>query len=164
MMTTPHIAQQVDALLEQQIQAADSLKHTLEDEGNILIKRDFEAIHTLNQQKLEQSALLEKLHQEHHHLLKKHGFSYTPDGMNSFINSHPPLLSIQLRQKQTSLLVLLDNCQKLNTINGTIIAANRHSTETALAILRGQPTSDGLTYGANGQSVTTPHSNPLIQA
>ena len=163
-MTTPHLAQQITSLLERQIQAADSLKQTLVDEGNALIKRDFEAIHTLNQKKLDQSALLEQLHQTHHHLLQQHEFSYTPDGMSNFINSQQTNLSAQLHQKQTSLLALLDICQKLNTINGAVITTNRYSTEAALAILRGSSTSDSLTYGSNGQSVATSHSKPLIQA
>jgi flagellar biosynthesis/type III secretory pathway chaperone len=157
-------AQQLGALLQQQTQGAAQLLQILQSENDALVKRDVENIQRLSQQKSELSAALEQLAQQQHLLLQELGLPNSAAGLNSFISSLTQNLAAQLRNKQQQLQSLLESCQRLNMVNGNIIAANRYSAETALAILRGQFGSNNLVYSAGGQAVTTPSSKPLIKA
>jgi flagellar biosynthesis/type III secretory pathway chaperone len=157
-------AQQLGTLLQQQTLGASQLLQTLQSESEALVKRDIENIQRLSQQKSEQSEALEQLAQQQRQLLQELGLPYSPQGVNGFINSLTQSLAAQLRKKQQQLQTLLESCQHLNLVNGNIIAANRYSAETALAILRGQCSSDNLVYGAGGQTVTATTSKPLIKA
>ena len=163
-MKNTYIIEQINSLLKKQIQGIESLQQTLDSENSCLVKRDFNAIQTINQRKIEQSALLEHLHHQQYQLLQDNGFQGTARGMNDFIRNQPSNIATRLRQEQNKFLILLDKCQRLNTINGNIITANKHSTETALAILRGQSESGNLTYSASGHSVPVSLSKPLFQA
>lgn len=157
------MAQQLGTLLQQQIQGAEQLQQILKSENDALVKRDFDVIQQLSQKKSEQSTRLEHLGQQQRQLLQMAGYAYSHEGINSFINSLASNLATELRKKQRQLQTLLEECQKLNMVNGNIIAANKHSAETALAILRGQ-FADNLMYGASGQAVAAPSSKPSIKA
>ena len=157
-------AQQLGTLLQQQIESAAQLLQILQNENAVLVKRDFEKIQHLSQQKSEQSATLEQLVQQQHQLLQERGCSSdSSEGLNSFIGSQPQNIATQLSKKRQKLQAILESCQKLNQVNGNIIAVNKHSAETALAILRGQFTSDNLVYSADGQTVTAPSSKPSVK-
>lgn len=160
---TATTAQQLGTLLQQQTQGAEQLQQLLKSENDALVTRNFDVIQQLSQEKSDQSTTLERLGQQQRQLLQDAGFSYSPEGLNSFISSLTPSLAAQLRKKQQQLQTLLESCQKLNMVNGNIIAANKHSAETALAILRGQFAPDNLIYGAAGQTVTAPACKPAIK-
>ena len=157
-------AQQLGTLLQQQTQGATQLLQILQSENDALVKRDIENIQHLSQQKSEQSTTLEQLAQQQSQLLQALGLPCSSEGLNRFISGLTQNLATQLRKKQQQLQTLLESCQRLNLVNGNIIAANRYSAETALAILRGQFGSNNLVYSAGGQTVTTPSSKPLIKA
>ncbi len=159
-----HTAQQINNLLQQQIYGTELLEQILKIESDNLVKRNYDAIQKLNQKKSEQSIAIEVLSQQQRQLLERSGFSYSPEGMNEFVGNLAPASATQLQKKQQQLQMVLERCQKLNMINGNIIAANKHTTETALAILRGQRTPESLVYSAGGHAVISSPSKPVIKA
>ncbi len=162
--TTLRIAQQINNLLHQQIQGAELLEQILKNESDSLVKRSYDDIQKLNQKKNDQSAALEELSQKQRQLLEENGFRYSSEGMKEFVSNLALASAAQLQKKQQQLKILLEGCQRLNMVNGNIIAANKHTTETALAILRGQSAPDSLIYSAGGQAVVSSQSKPVIKA
>lgn len=162
-MSTPP-AQQLATLLQQQAMSAERLYQTLRDESEALTKRDADAMQQLSQEKSGESAVLEQLGAQQTQLLKGLGFTQSSAGVSSFIDTLEPTAAAELRKQQQQLQTLLESCQKLNLINGNIIAASKQSVETALAILRGQFTNNNLVYSAAGQPVSSAPSKPLSKA
>lgn len=161
---TAATAQQLGLLFQQQITGAEQLYQLLKRENEALVKRDADAIQNISQQKSAQSVMLEQLAGQQRQLLQEAGVSFTPEGLKTLLNTLTPALATQLRKRQQQLQSLLEQCQNLNMVNGNIIAANKHSAETALAILRGQLAQENLTYSAGGQAVAPPPSRPIIKA
>lgn len=157
-------ALRIGTLLQQQTHNAEQLYKLLEEENGALTRRDAEAIQRLSLEKGERSITLEQLGLQQQQLFTKLGLQNSAEGLKGFIQSLPPNLASQLRKKQQQLQSILEACQKLNLVNGNIIAANKHSAETALAILRGQFTSDNLVYSATGQTVAASSSKPIMKA
>lgn len=157
-------AQRLNELLRQQIERANELHQLLASEGEALMQRDVDAVEQLSRRKGEQSAELERLAQLQQTLLQEGGLPFTGEGLRQMIEAQPPSMAAHLSKLQQQLHSLLEQCQKINLVNGNIIAANQRSAETALQILRGQISPDRLTYSAGGQAIAAPSSRPAIKA
>lgn len=156
--------QQFVTLIQQQSECAAQLHNTLLAEAAALTARDIEAIQRHALEKSEQTGRMEQLAQEQRRLLEGAGLPFSAEGFSTFIDRLAPALAAKLHQAQQQLKTALEACQRQNLVNGNIIAANRQSAESALAILRGQLSTDNLLYSAAGQTVAAATSKPLLKA
>lgn len=163
-MTMTSMIQQLEALFRQQFDAAVELKQILKDEYEALVKSDHEQIRTLTQSKDEKSAEIEMLSRQQQALLNPAGLSLSKQSLDKLSAAAPPGAGGSFDSMRKKLESELQACQEQNLVNGQIIAVNRQSAEIALAILRGQHASGGLTYGSGGQTVTGQNSQQINKA
>lgn len=163
-MSSTALFQQLEALFQQQLGIAEELNTILQNENQALIKRDHQQIQQLSHLKETKTAEIEALSQKQVELLSKFKLPYSAEALDKLINTMPTEFSHNISQLRHKLEALLESCQQQNIINGQIIAVNRQTAETALAILRGQVSPDGLTYGSAGQAISEQSSNSISKA
>ena len=151
-------------LFKHQLELATELKQALTKEYEALKERDLSVIEEINQQKSEKTKLLEALAKDQQNLLATAGQPNSNEGLNNFTASLPQQQAAILDKQKKQLQTVLGTCQELNQINGGIIAANKQSAETALAILRGQISPNNVIYNAGGKAISDNTSNPLSKA
>ncbi len=152
-MSNVALGQQLEQLFQQQINAAAELLQLLQDENQALIQRDYERTSQLTKLKQSKGTEIDLLNNQ---LSKMFATAQAPklhDAIDKLIAELPSQLSGKLKQIKSKLEQTSLSCQDQNTINGQIIAVNKQSAETALAILRGQFSTNELTYGAGGQPI-----------
>ncbi len=160
----PSSAQQLHTIFQEQITAASQLIDALEEESNALTLRDIESIQNLSVLKNRLSLTLEELGKQQNEFLRQQQKNDSADGLDAYIAEQEGRVAIVLEQQKTKLHAMLESCQTLNLVNGSIIAASKQSAETALAILRGQLTTENLVYSAGGQPVSDHSKNSLTKA
>lgn len=163
-MTSISVIRQLEALFRQQLQAATELKQILADENDALIKREHAQVRRVTRLKEEKSAAIESLSNELRELLATVGLSLSQQSLDDIVVSAPSETADHLTQLRQKLGTVLQSCQDQNLVNGQVIAVNRQSAETALAILRGQFPAGNLTYGAAGQPISEQTSNQISKA
>ena len=152
-MSSPSLIQRLEALFELQLEAATALEKLLRDENEALIRREHKQIHEITGLKEAKTAELESLAKMQGELFRSIKLPFSAEVLDQVINESAGKSANKIRQVRDNLETVLQACQAQNIINGRIIAANRQSAEAALAILRGQFSSNSLTYGAAGQPV-----------
>lgn len=163
-MATNAFTHDTEALFRQQIDAARELNTILTQENEALIKREYEQVQSLTALKEQKSAEIEALAAR----LNAHLNTARPGAggpsLAQALATLPSDIARRLERMKLELETQLQQCQTQNLINGQIIAVNRQSAETALAILRGQFSGSNLTYGAGGQPVNEKSSHKITKA
>lgn len=156
--------QQLGDLLNQQGEQAKALNTLLEREKDVLLNRDAKEMQALAEEKNRLISNLAGLGQAQNTLLERNGFSRNKQGLEQFIEAASPKARQILARLHQQTVKELSKAQRLNQVNGVIIAANRQSAETALAILRGQFGGNNILYGATGEQINTEPPNTLAKA
>jgi len=152
-MSNIALGQQLELLFQQQINAAAELLQLLQDENQALIQRDYERTSQLTNLKKTKGAEIDLLNNQLSQMFAAAQAPKLHEAIDKLIAELPSQLGNKLKQIKSKLEQTSLSCQDQNTINGQIIAVNKQSAETALAILRGQFSTNELTYGAGGQPV-----------
>jgi len=163
-MSSVSLGKQLGQLFQQQIKAAEALYQLLKDENEALIQRNYERTTQLTQLKQSKSTEIDALSNQLSKLFSAESSSLNQDTLDKFIKEFPAQLGNSLKQMRAKLEEITLACQDQNTINGQIIAVNKQSAETALAILRGQFSTNELTYGAGGQPIKDQSASPITKA
>lgn len=138
-------------LLEALLSSLKGLRTLLSDEKEILIKRNYTKLPVITSTKLK---LLDKIEIEN-----KNYRQWMQQNAESIITQHNHT-QIKDREAVEELLII---CKKQNTVNGIILSNNQRTIKNTLSILQGKST-DVLTYGASGESVTNNFSSSAIIA
>jgi len=162
-MSSVSLGKQLGMLFQQQIKAAEELYQLLKDENKALIQRNYERTMQLTQLKQSKSTEIDALSNQLTKLFAA-ASPFNQDALDTLINELPAQLGNSIKQMREKLEKTTLSCQDQNTINGQIIAVNKQSAETALAILRGQFSTSELTYGAGGQPIKDQSAKPIIKA
>jgi len=96
---------------------------------------------------------LDALNQHWLSLIATESVETSPKGIEGFLKHYDQINNTTLLHQWLSLQNMAKDCQKTNTINGTIIALRYQSTQQTLSILRGQAPGDS-TYDPHGNNTT----------
>ena len=163
-MSTPSLPQALEQLFRSQINAAKELHQILSDENAALVNRDYKGSQSVIQAKQLKTAEIESLIKKQTELLATTGLSFSRESFDNIINSCSNLTGEALRKLRDTLENTMQECQNQNLINGQIISVNQQSAKIALGILRGQLSSDELTYGSGGQPISDKSAHPITKA
>ena len=163
-MSNVALGQQLEQLFQQQINAAAELLQLLQDENKALIQRDYESTSQLTNLKQTKSTEIDLLSNQLRKIFSAAQASNLHEAIDKFIVELPVQPGNKLKQLRSKLEQVTLSCQDQNTINGQIIAVNKQSAETALAILRGQFSTNELTYGAGGQPIKDKQATSITKA
>ena len=163
-MSSVALGQQLEQLFQQQINAAAELLQLLQDENQALIQRDYERSTQLTQLKQVKSTEIDRLSNLLIKLCSTTQTPYSHNVLDKLIKELPAQPGNSLKQLRSKLEQVTLACQDQNVINGQIIAVNKQSAETALAILRGQFSTSELTYGAGGQPIKDKSAQQITKA
>lgn len=163
-MSSVSLSKQLGQLFLQQITAAEELYQLLKDENEALIQRNFERTTQLTQSKQTKSDEIDALSNQLTKLFATAQLPFNQDSLDKLTEELPAQLGNSLQQMRSKLEQITVSCQDQNIINGQIIAVNKQSAETALAILRGQFSTSELTYGAGGQPIKDQSAKPFTKA
>lgn len=161
MSVNPDFAQKLGVLLTQCVTEACLLEQALEQEGASLARRDLDGLHAAIAQKRRHVAALEQASQAQHALLQMHGYETNTHGMERCLRDWD--LDGNLQVIWERLAQVMQNCRRLNQINGGVIESSRHRVEQAIQILRGGETPVD-TYGPHGRSVSHAPPRPIARA
>jgi len=154
----------MQALLEEQLTLTTRLHQLLMDESRALRVRDGERIKALSEKKLQLTARLEQLATEQTQQLSTLALSPTPAGLSHYAKQLPDTEARTFNKILEALTEILAKAKQQNLVNGQMIAATRQSVDVALSILRGQTGPRELTYGPDGETLSSTASNPLASA
>ena len=136
------------SLLEHEANCVKNLLAALKDENAMLRKLSHEKISESTQRKIEKIKALEESAAKCMLWIKK----TSPDGINTSVRQYIQ----QLFPTNKHLIILLDEvktmseeCQRLNEVNGGVIALSQQYTQRALSILHGD-TPGSKIYSAQG--------------
>jgi len=163
-MSSITLGKQLEQLFQQQIHSAEQLYKLLREENEALTQRDYERTSELTQLKQAKSADIEALSSQLTELLTTLQHPYSHETLDKFIMELPAQSGNRLKQMKLKLQQTTLSCQDQNIINGQIIAVNKQSAETALAILRGQFSTSELTYGAAGLPIKDKSAKTITKA
>ncbi len=161
MSLQPDFAEQLAALLTQCVAEACLLEQALEREGAALARRDLDGLHDAIAQKRQHVATLEQASQAQNALLRSHGYETNAHGMETCLRDWDQ--EGQLRSVWERLAEVMQNCRRLNQINGGVVESSRHRVEQAIQILRGGESPVDV-YGPHGRSISNGHSRSIAQA
>jgi len=151
----------LNELISKQLRDTSMLIDLLEQEKAILA-RDPEAIEQLAAEKQPVISRLEVLHNESNSLLQQTGYAADRDGMQAFLawcDNQDHTLS----KHWDELLDNIENCRRLNQINGMVVEKSTQTLRQALAVLCGQTLSD-VSYDASGATVSDAGGRAIAKA
>ncbi len=163
-MSSVSRGKQLELIFQQQINAAKELYQLLQDENEALIQRNYERTMQLIQLKQLKSTKIDVLSSQLSKLFASTHITDSHDALDKLIKELPAQAGNSLKQMRSNLEQITLSCQDQNIINGQIIAVNKQSAETALAMLRGQLSASELTYGAGGQPIQDKSAKPISKA
>ncbi len=155
---------QLEQVFQQQINAAEELYQLLKDENEALIQRNYERTTQLTQLKQVKITEIDVLSSQLTKLFETTETTYSHAALDNLIKELPAQAGNNLKLMRSKLEQITLACQDKNIINGQIIAVNKQSAETALAMLRGQFSTSELTYGAGGQPIQDTSAKPITKA
>lgn len=151
----------LDELLTKQLADTAALIRLLEQEKSILTS-DPEAVEQLAAQKQQVISRLEFLHNESNSLLQQTGYAGDRNGMQAFL-AWCDNKECLLHKRWEALLENIENCRRLNQINGMVVEKSTQTLRHALAILCGQSITD-ISYDASGTTISDNSGRPLAKA
>ena len=139
--------------LEQQLVATKQLLNLLKQEYKIYHTNSVEPLDDIISDKKPLIVELDGLHKHWLALITAESVKADPDEITAFLKSCDEENNTSLSVQWLDLQNMARDCQKINTINGTIIALRYQSTQQTLAILRGQVPGDSV-YDPQGNNTT----------
>jgi len=136
-------------LLDENIKLSIQLNELLENENSMLKTSDTSSLESLASEKELVMTALDKIHQDWLALTEQQVKELSTDRINRFLMYYDRKYSTELFEKWKSLQSYARKCQRLNTINGSIISLRNQAANQILSILRGQ-TGDDSTYDTHG--------------
>ena len=94
---------------------------------------------------------LDALNQHWLSLIAAESIETSPEGIETFLKNYDKTNNTALLKQWLELHTMAKDCQKTNTVNGTIIALRYQSTQQTLSILKGQLPGDS-TYDPQGNN------------
>lgn len=94
---------------------------------------------------------LDALNQYWLSLIAAESIETSPEGIENFLNDYDKANNTSLLNQWIDLQTMAKDCQKTNTVNGTIIALRYQSAQQTLSILKGQVPGDS-TYDPQGNN------------
>ncbi len=142
-------ATQAKTALDRQVELAQQLCQLLEYEYEVLKKSDASEITTIGQQKQELVQDLETTTLAWQELLRQNQVEITLPTIEAALVHADGGQPGALIETWASLAEAAKECQRLNTVNGTVLILRQRATEDLLSIVRG--TQHTTTYSADGQ-------------
>jgi len=136
-------------LLEKTTHLTFQLNELLEKENTVLKSIDTSSLESIASEKELVMAMLDKHHQDWLALVEQQVKVLSADRMHRFLKYYDKKNDTKLFEIWKSLQDHTRKCQRLNTINGTIIILRNQAANQILSILRGQG-SDNSTYDTHG--------------
>ena len=136
-------------LLENTINLTIGLNKLLEKEYGVLKSLDTSSLEQIAEEKAPITTLLDQHNQEWLQLLEKKLKPLNTNNINRFLRDYDKKNHTKLAEKWQILQNHARKCQRLNTINGTVIVLRNQAANQILSILRGQ-TGDNSTYDTYG--------------
>lgn len=138
-------------LLSKQVSVTDQLVQLLKQEYNILKSIEVGELVELAQHKTTLVNELESLNQDWQQLLRHARVPIDLDSISNSLEKVDPRNELGLLDQWSALADLARECQKQNTINGSVILLRQQAATYSLDILTGQ-NSANETYGPKGTS------------
>lgn len=157
-MERANCRQRLGEVLSRAISCATSLLQILDAEKTALAGRDPAPLETAIKAKQRCLEELDEFDRRRVEIMQTAGFTPDRPGVEDCLRWCDSEDTLSSRWQQ--LMSLLAQCRDHNLVNGRIMEANRHRTEGALAILRGQQP-DAKLYGPAGEQTTGPLSRTL---
>lgn len=154
--------EQVSAMLAEDSERIEQLQQLLEQEREILEKRDHQALADLLEHKNRLLAELGQHALQRQNWLRSARLSCDHDGWLRWLEQHPHLQSQKAQWNQ--LAERFHHCREQNEINGKVLARAQHTNSTLLNLLRGQSQSAPELYNAKGRAGSAGQSQPLTKA
>ncbi|TVZ38528.1 flagella synthesis protein FlgN [Alteromonadaceae bacterium 2753L.S.0a.02] len=157
--------QQLQAQLQSDIAACETLLDLLAAEREALTNREFETLDAIIEQKtekltvLEQSAILRSQWLQNFAQKQALSISEQKNLWETVMKDTTP----NLKPTWEKLKTLQHKCKEENEINGKILAKNQKTFSRLLDIVRGQTAAPNL-YSANGKSTTSGYSHKVGEA
>lgn len=151
MSINPSLVQQ---MIAQDTNATEQLKNLLLQERELLEQREHDGLPAIVEQKDQLLDALAHNAKQRQQLLQSLGLKTTAQSWDDLLSAHSALAP--LRESWKSLTASFSECQRLNDINGKMIARSKQTLGNLLNILRGQVaapqlyTQSGVTTGSAG--------------
>lgn len=155
-----HPGPQLAKLMDQEIETAQTLLETLQDETQAL-GRDPEALERAALRKQDLVSRMEGLHEQRCALLQRAGCSASRTGLEEFIGRFDH--GKRLHTRWLRLVEITEHCRDANLSNGAAVELGRLHLRQALAVMHGQ-SPQTVTYGASGKSLAAGLSRVLAKA
>jgi len=147
-------------LLDKQLTMTVALKELMEREYATLNTAQALELDNIIQKKQNVTDDLESLNKNWQRLLEASHVNISQQGIRLFLAKLDPNKTFDLVTNWDTLCEHTKTCQRLNTVNGTVIVLRQHTTQQALDILQGKSNSD--TYGSKGQRLSTDYGGHSI--
>ena len=136
-------------LLDNTICLTMQLNELLEKEYAVLKSLDTSALSNIADEKTPIAALIDQHNQEWLTLLERYVGTPAPSKIKQFLNNYDNRHQTSLSESWQSLTSHARKCQRLNTINGTVIVLRNQAGNQILSIIRGQ-NGNHSTYDTHG--------------
>ena len=139
--------------LEKQLATTKQLLNLLKQEYKIYHTNSVEPLDEIIGDKQPIIVELDALNQNWLALVAAESIETSPEGISKFLKTCDEENNTSLSVQWEDLQNMAKDCQKINTINGTIIALRYQSTQQTLAVLRGQVPGDTV-YDTQGNNTS----------
>jgi len=153
-MTSQEFASTAKSLLSQQIELSTSLNETLTSEYDCLNSRNIDALEQLANDKQPLIIELDSINKQWLALLETQIQDISIEKIKNLLIQLDNEFKLDVLKLWESLQSLAKQCQRQNSINGTIITLSYQNSLQTLSILRGQQPGDNI-YNPSGNQVTT---------
>jgi flagella synthesis protein FlgN len=161
MKADEQVAERLLVILDQAVREAGRLESTLERETAALSALDAELLNSVVASKHAFARALETLTQQHGALLESAGYGTALSGMERFLRENDG--EGLLRRRWDQLLAIMEQCRRLNQINGGVVRTQQMQVQQSLQRLGRENGTPDL-YGPGGRRVSSAMSRPLVQA
>lgn len=156
-------ARALQPLLADAVLQAAVLQEALQAEAEALKQRDIAVIEQAVANKREVALSLDRLAHEQTALLLSSGFTGDAEGMQAFLASHDAP-EADLGAQWSRLESLMQECRRLNEINGIVVQQSQQFVQQIIHALRGQENPATRLYDPLGRAVTDTASRPISKA
>ena len=153
---SPNKAQQLLKAIEQDQKLAEQLKAILREEKISLELRQYASYQALLQKKAQHLMDLELADANRRQALEEMGFNSDKNGFESFLEFVPDSLKTRFINAWQGLADQMNACNRINKINGKILAHAQMSLDRLMHMVKGPQTQVSV-YQSNGKRS---HNNP----
>jgi flagella synthesis protein FlgN len=158
MPINPSLVQQ---MIAQDMTSTEQLKNLLIQERELLEKREHDNLPSIIDQKDQLLDALAQNARQRQQLLQNLGLKATAQSWEDLLLAHTAL--VPLRESWKALTDAFSECQRLNDVNGKMIARSKQTLGNLLNILRGQVAAPQL-YTQSGATTGNVSSHTLAKA